>query len=200
MFCDRLSIINDCLISTGNNPVVAEGEDTPEWLVASTAYERELPLVLAEHNWGMATAIAALEQIGASPDEKWQFQFRKPAGCLHLVSVLSSHDLPMDFDLLDNSVLANEAVARGKYVRQPAPEAWPPGFIEVLRIRIMSHVYRGLNEDPGEARAMMSMAVAKMNEVRSRVDQEKPRVAVMKSRLITARLTRRTPAYGRGSP
>lgn len=198
MLNDKLSIINDCLIGTGNNYVVTEGEGSPEWLVAGNAYERELPLVLAEHNWGMATSIATLERIGTSPDAKWDYQYRKPPGCLHLVSVLNTDDRPIEFDILDNTVVTNAAACRGKYVRQPTPEAWPPGFIEVLRMRIMSHIYRGLNEDPDEARRMMSLAGAKLDEVRSRTDQEKPKRAVMVSRLRLARLTRRTPSYDRG--
>ncbi|MGL4297110.1 MAG: hypothetical protein ACRCTG_15465 [Aestuariivirga sp.] len=199
MFNDKLSIINTALIRTGNNQVVAEGEATPEWIVASDAYETELPLVLAEHNWGMATALTTLERVGASPDDKWLYQYRKPVDCLHLISVLTSEDRPVDFDILDNSVITDATVCRAKYVRMPTPEAWPPGFIEVLRMRIMSHLYRGLNEDPVEAQRMMGNAVAKMDEVRSRVDQEKPKRAVMKSRLLQARLHRRTGFYNRGN-
>ena len=198
MFNDKLSIINTALIRTGNNQVEIEGEGTPEWIVASDAYETELPLVLAEHNWGMATALATLERMGGSPDEKWLYQYRKPASCLQLISVLDGSDRPAPFDILDNSVITDLLVCRAKYVRQPTPEAWPPGFIEVLRMRIMSHIYRGLNEDPVEAQRMMAGAVAKMGEVRSRTDQEKPRRAVMKSRLLRARLYRRNGYYDRG--
>ncbi len=200
MLNDKLSIINTCLIRTGNNQVVTEGEGTPEWIVAGDAYETELPLVLGEHNWGMATAIVALERIGASPHERWTYQYRKPPGCLHLISVLNANDYPVPFDILDNTVVTDATVCRGKYVREPAPEAWPAGFIEVLRMRIMSHIYRGLNEDPGEADKMMAKAYAKLDEVRARTDQEKPKRAVVISRLRIARMTRRTPQYDRGNP
>lgn len=200
MLNDKLSIINTCLIRTGNNQVVFEGEGTPEWTSASDAYETELPLVLAEHNWGMATLQAPLEMIGASVDPRYKNQFRKPADCLQIISILGETGYPIEYDLIDNAVVTNAAACRAKYVRRPVPEAWPPGFIEVLRMRIMSHIYRGLNEDPTEAQRMVVMAAAKMDEVRSRTDQEKPKRAVMVSRLRMARLNRRTAMYDRGDP
>lgn len=198
MAYDKLGIINSCLIRTGNNPVTAEGDGTPEWLVAGDAYDTELPLVIAAHNWGFATSVATLERIGASPDDRWLYQYRKPAGCLHLISVLTSQDYPMDFDLLDNTVLTDGTVCRGKYVRQPTPESWPDLFLEALRMRVMSHIYRGLNEDPVEAARMGVAAEAKISEARSRLDQEKPIRARVNSGLLRGRMVRKTQRYDRG--
>lgn len=200
MVTDKLSIINTALIRTGNNQVIAEGDGTVEWVVASDAYETELPLLITEHNWGFATNVATLERIGASPDSKWAFQYRKPADCLHMISVWGQTDYPIEYDLLDNSVLTDAAMCRVKYVRRPVPEAWPQGFIEILRMRVMSHVYRGLNEDPTEATRMTVAAAAKLDEVRSRLDHEKPIRAPMKSRLLLARQRRRTTYFDRGEP
>lgn len=188
---DKLGIINDALTRTGNNPVMVEGEGTPEWVVMSPAYESELPYVLSVHDWGFASAFATLERIGASPDPRWSDQHRKPADCLHLAAAMNDAGTPIPFDLLDNTVLSKSSVVTGKYFRRPTPEAWPHMFVESLRQRLMAHAYRGLNEDPVEALRMMKTADVTLAEAKPRTDSEKPRVAKFQSRLLAARLVRR---------
>lgn len=198
MAYDKLSIINSALTRTGNNPVAVEGDGSPEWIVAGQAYDDELPLLLYDHSWGFASTIVPLDRIGAAADQRWSDAFRRPTEALHVEAVYSAADIPIDYDVLDNNILANATSARAKIIRRPTPESWPEGFVETLRQRIMVHIYRGLNEDPVEATRMAQNAGLALAESRARADQEKPRRARVNSGLVRARYTRKT-GYARGS-
>lgn len=200
MSTDKLSIINAALARTGNRPVTTEGEATDEWVMASIAYDDEMALLLSDHDWGFAGRILTLERIGTSVDQNWTDAFRKPPECLHVEAVYDSTDRPIDFDILDNQVLANASIVRAKIIRRPTPESWPPFFIEALKQRIMVHLFSGLNEDMTEAGRMRQLAEQTLDRARARTDQEKPRRTFLRSGLQASRRVRLGGGgYDRGS-
>ncbi len=191
---DKLSIINTALIRSGNNPVQFEGDGSAEWICGSDAYETELPLLLADHSWGFATSSAALTRVGESPDPRFSDAYAKPIGCLHLEAVwLAGVNIP--YAILSNRIQCTTTGATvlpfAKFVATPPGDAWPPGFIEVLRQRVMSHIYRGLNEDTTEADKVYAASNRTLSEARTRADQESTPRAYTNSRLARARRRRR---------
>jgi hypothetical protein len=189
---DKLSLLNSALKRTGNNPVDFEGDDSPEWLVMDDAYETELPLLIERRDWGFASTLAPLTRIGDSEDPRFADAFAKPIGCLHLRAVTIG-DAPAVYDIIDNKV---HCTARGtlpvaRFIRIPSADQWPPSFLETLRLKLMAHAYRALNEDTGEAERSDAKAEAMLSEAATRTGQEKPPKAMVNSKLRAARRIRR---------
>lgn len=189
---DKLSLINSALKRTSNNPVDFEGDDSPEWLVMDDAYETELPLLIERRDWGFASTMAALVRVGPSYDPRFADAFAKPVGCLHLKSV-TVNDVPAIYDIIDNKVQcsAGAYVPVARFIRVPSADQWPPTFLETLRLKLMAHAYRGLNEDTGEAERTDAKAEAMLSEAATRTGQEKLPKAMVNSKLRAARRIRR---------
>lgn len=196
---DKLSICNTALIRTGNNPAQFEGDGSDEWISASDAYDSELPLLLAEHNWGFALDSAELQREGNSGDPQFTDAFYKPAGNLHVSQVWLAGS-PIVYGIHRNLIVCNAGTVTpvAKYVMQPSADQWPQHFLEVLRLRIMSHLYRGLNEDTGEADKVYAGSNAMLELARSRTDAESPGRAMVNSNLLRARRRRRLGGYSNG--
>lgn len=192
MIFDKLAICNTALIRTGNTPAQFEGDGSDEWLTASDAYDTMLPVILSAHSWGFATPVVTLQRKGDSQHPLYQDAYYKPAGCLHVQAVwLNSSSVP--YDIMDNLINLNAQSLSPtcKYVAEPAVDQWPPLFVEALRWQIMALIYSGLNEDSNSSMMADRKAQEILAEARSRTDQEKPAMALVVSRLATARSTRR---------
>jgi len=189
---DKLSLINSALKRTSNNPVDFEGDDSLEWLVMDDAYETELPLLIERRDWGFASTMAAMTRVGESDDPRFADAYAKPVGCLHLKSVMI-HDAPAVYDVIDNKVhcTAGSCAPMARFIRVPSADQWPPTFLETLRLKLMAHAYRGLNEDTGEADRADAKAEAMLGEAATRTGQEKPPKAMVNSKLRAARRIRR---------
>ena len=57
---DRLTVINDALLATGNNRVNVEYEGSYEWQAAEPAYRRALAFLLPRHTWNFANTSTPL--------------------------------------------------------------------------------------------------------------------------------------------
>jgi hypothetical protein len=195
MAYDKLSIINDALILTSNNPVGVESDGSSEWIVGSNAYESELPLLISKHNWGFAETTATLQRTGASADPRFTDAYAKPSDALFVEFLwLASNGSPVQFDVLDNKILCSASTEApvAKYLRRPGTiTQWPEGFVETLRMRIMAKIYRGLNEDFGQANTMLQLAEAELAQARVRSDQEGTPRAMLVSKMARARKIRR---------
>jgi hypothetical protein len=210
---DKIGLINDALVQTGNTPC-SEGDGTPEWIAGNSAYERALPAVLYSHDWTFQTRVAALVRSGDSTYPGYGDVFDKPADCLHLMGVWRTEDgqsivktgyfrvggegvrLPqIDYDVIGDkihTVAPNGASA--KFVLRPNPLVvgdWPPGFIETLLRRMESYLAQGLGEDLESALALGKISELELAKARARVDQERPRRVAVRSRMLESRYLRR---------
>jgi hypothetical protein len=187
----KLEVINSALIATGLDPVASEFDGSTEWTIANEAFERAVPLVLARHNWQFATRNVALSRIGASPIAEWTDQFQRPADALQILSV---GDLDTGTALpwtgLDNTILVNQSTARIHYVRAPDLGAWPVLFKESVLLKIQAAIYRSEDEFDA-ARAAERDFEHLFTVYTSRIDQERPKRALLKSSLRESRTVRR---------
>lgn len=200
---DKLSVINTALIRTGNDPCGLE-DGSPEWIVASDAYDTELPLLISSHDWGFAKSFSSLSMAGASPDPRYRYAFAWPINCLHLVDVLIE-GRPVDYDLAGSQIVCGSVYGpddefaatnpTAEIIQIPLPGQWPEHFIETLRQRVMSHVYRGLNEDIGEADRIYAASEQTLARAQTRSDQQSPPIKRLVSPMLAGRRIRRT-----GSP
>jgi hypothetical protein len=214
---DKLTIINNALIATGNEPVTTD-DGSAQWIAGSTAYDRALPSVLYKHNWPFQTALLALGRLGTSAYPGYTDIYAKPTDCLHLENVwrtdLAALVVPKPFGgfyldgsgvlppPLDYKIIGDQIHCAGPYgvtalyVQVAVSGNWPPGFVETLTREIESFIYQGLNEDIDAAKMAKVAANTEMAEARAKIDAESPRKVAFRSRFLERRKTRITGWWG----
>jgi hypothetical protein len=100
---DKLSIIADELVITGNTVPQTADDGSDEWNVCSAAYEAAVAETIEAHSWSFDTQISSLVRVGASPDDLFQDAFAKPNACLHLIWV-RVNDQTVDYKIINNHV------------------------------------------------------------------------------------------------
>lgn len=212
MLLDKLSVINEALIATGNEPVTTD-DGSAQWIAASTAYDRMLPIVLYKHNWTFQTSLFNLVRLGASTYPGYSDIYEKPQDCLTILNVwrtdLAQQIVPLtsgfgvdgmgamppqlDYKIISNQIhcFAPNGVT-ALYEVDPAKHAEvtldvTPGILETLRREIEALLYQGLNEDAPSAQLTKRLAAAEMDEARARADQEGPRRVAFRSLLCERR-------------
>jgi hypothetical protein len=188
---DRLSVINDALIATGNEARNEEYDGSAEWIAADTAFRRAVSWLIAKHPWNFATTSMPLASIvSVSPDAYRGFDkaYALPTDCLHVEGV-NRHGLPFTgYDLVDNKICAPfSSGLTVKYVRIPAMEQWPAGFVELLTMKVEAHLLRSLNEDTANARQRDGDVEKELAELRAYSDQQEGRAVQLVSRSARAR-------------
>lgn len=202
---DRLTIINDALLETGNTALNFEYDGSAEWQVADSAYRRSVQYLLSKHRWNFATttvSLAGLLPTSPSGLAHYNKAYALPADCLHVAAVYLNGYPLTQYEIVDHRLCcAYDAGLSVKYVRAPSPDQWPPMFIEILTMKVEAHILRGLNEDTDEARARDRRVDDELAEFRSQSDQEEGRRAVLRSRTAARRrgLASRAPRFPYGS-
>lgn len=205
---DKLTLVNYALTATGNNPVVVEGDNSDEWRVASSAYDRMLPVVLAKHDWKFQTTIAPLVRVGDSDFPGFQDAFAKPVDCLHLENVWDAYIAgliipyptvgmlrdgvrapPLEYriigDLIHCTTFQNAATCL--YVQQPNNATVSALFIEALTTAMEVIIARALNEDMDAAKMLSAKAEEDLREARASNDMEEGRRIPFRSRMLERR-------------
>lgn len=195
---DRLTIINDALFATGNNQVNAEYDGSDEWIAVDSAYRRALSSLLSEHRWSFATKTASLGgRLAATPSgyERFQNAFAFPADFMHLKAAYVGGVPFTEFEIVDQTFCCSQTSGVTiEYVRTPTEGQFPPGFVEILTMKVEAYLLRGLNEDTDNARRRDADVENKLAMLRSASDQQTPGRAVMRSRTAARRA-----GYGRGA-
>jgi len=211
MLLDKLTVINDCLIATGNNPVTGD-DGSASWIAASNAYDRMLPVVLSKHNWHFQTATVSLTRLGTSAYPGYTDIYQKPADCLRLENVWRTdlgQQIPQfsQFGIggmgaivpqLDYKIIGDQIHCVGPlgvtalYVIDPTQHEGvildvSAGILEALRRSIESLLYQVLNEDREAAIDAKKLAEMELSEARAISDQEGPRRVAFRSRFSELR-------------
>ncbi|MEO6381983.1 MAG: hypothetical protein ABIO35_08295 [Nitrobacter sp.] len=212
---DKLGVVNSALSQCGDNlcSVVDDGSD--EWTTASPAYERALGYIMENHTWGFATKVSTLTASATVPtDDQYDTAYNLPPDLVHLIWVRID-DRPCLWDILAGQLVVNAQggppppspavtplAVTAKYVSQDRsdPTYGTPTMVLALISMVMSGIYRGLHEDPGEANKMWAGGVMMLQEARSRYDMQKPKRSMFNSRVSAARRIRRPwPPVGNNS-
>lgn len=194
---DRLSIMNDALVNTGNNRITVEFEDSLEWDVAKTAYDRFLPQLIEAHPWNFATSTEALEKLpdADNPSERFAddiggFAYSMPGSCLWLEQV-TRNGRPIDFEIVDDKICCGydnaDVPLVAKFVRIPATDKMTNLFWEAQRKFVESGCLRGLNEENSEASRREQEGWAMLQKAANRSDQQQPRRNPRVSRMLARR-------------
>ena len=209
---DKLRIINQALINTGNTPVNIGDDTSDEWVTASSAFDQWVEILLYRRNWNFATRLATLTRLGDSSWPVFNDVFARPADCMFLIDcyrpdiaalikippsywdwVRDSRAPELTYKLIGGQIHTNAIGGLvGIYIPFPVgSQDWSIGFEAVLRLKIEATLYRALNEDMTASAQAEKMSELALAEAAARSDQEEPRRVAFRSHLQEARRFRR---------
>jgi len=211
---DKLTVINQALINTGNTPVSVVDDNSDEWRVSSSAFDQWARDLLYRRNWNFAERLAALIQVSNPPiiGPGFTTVYAKPADCLFLInawrtdlaslvqpnydySIVAENALPprMDYDIIADQIHCNAPNgATALYIPFPSgAQPWSAGFVAALRLKVEAVIYRALNEDVSASLQYDKMAEAALEEADFRQSSEEPRKVGFRSSALEARTRRR---------
>lgn len=206
----KIEIIRDALDEAGHDLGSAD-EGSPEWIKGSRAYERMLPVVLAQHDWKFRTLIADdLPRIGTSNYPSYTDIYEMPGSCLHLIQAWDKDaaaltpDFPqfwfsrekvtaprLDYRIIGGHIhcSAPSGIA-ALFVPFPANDLeWPALFRETLVTAIAGVLHMSLNDDTEAAKSAIQRQQFIMADAKARTDNQEPRKAMF--RTSRTRRTRR---------
>jgi hypothetical protein len=192
---DKLTILNNALLATGNNTVSVLNDPSDEYRVANAAFERWLRFLTARHTWPFASAIVELVRVPDADNTSRRFGqngFRLPPNTLHVKQVYYDTQPLTDYEIIGDVLscrLSDNIFVEA--VVQTSEEKLHPMAEEVLTIYVEAGLLRGINEDPVEASRRDQAAEMLLQEARPHVDQQNPARNQYKSKIAAARRTRR---------
>jgi hypothetical protein len=218
---DKLGLINQMLLLTGNNTVAVAEDGTTEWDVCSAAYEHAFEYALDSHDWKQCTTVVELQPTGIAPaDSQFDTAYAKPADCVHVIWVrvsqaagissanppASGFNNPINYQILNNQIVVNlfsqppgvppppgtpAPVVTMKYVSSNSEGQMLRTFMTALGRFVMAGIYRGLHKDRAAAATEEQTAMALLQQARTRSDQEQGKRAVFNYRITASRRVRR---------
>jgi hypothetical protein len=192
---DQLSVINDALILTGNNRINTLGDGSDEDLVAGVAYQAAVDYVLASHNWNFATDWETPTLLGDADadDNTFAKMYQIPNATLQIVKILVNN-AHIPYRIYANKLYMSPPTGSTIQILRvvdPGPDQWPALFARAVRHFLMAGLYRGLNEDTGEALRMEQLGDRALSDARVRTDQNNRPGSVFVQRARIVRTTRR---------
>lgn len=190
---DRIQILNDALIGTGNSGLNVEYDGSPEWQAAEVAWRRTIQFMLSRHTWNFANTTAPLAGLlPSSPHPIYEYAFALPGDCLLVQSAYFGAAAVAEYEILDQKFCSRfDQDLVIKYVRAPAPDLWPPLFRELVTMKLEAHFLRSFNEDTDNARRRDAEAETLLADIRSQLDRQEPGRAI-----LVSRTARRRRGYG----
>lgn len=194
---DKLTVINNALVATGNNQVNVLHDSSDEYVVADNAFDRGIKLLSAMHSWPFATTMEKLVRVPDAENLSRTFPsngFRLPAPpqVLHVKEIFHNNCSLTDYEIMGfilSCPYPDEVYA--KVVREAPGANWHPMAEEILTCMVEAGCLRGLNEDMVEARQRDAKADDWLMTARPHLDQQNPGRNMYKSRVAFARRTRR---------
>lgn len=204
---DKLTVVNNALINTGNTPINELEDGSDEWRAANASFDRSLEALIAEHKWPFQTGFEPLSLLGESSHPRFDYAFAYPADAWHLRSVYRTsvfitggQTVPkgyvINYEVADHQIHADYDSDLVAYiVRQPihydGDPNWHPLATEVLTQMVEVGCLRALNEDFDEADKREQRAMVKLLSAQTRVDQQSAPPRGFVSSIAAARRIRR---------
>lgn len=192
---DKLTILNNALLATGNNTINVLNDPSDEYRVANQAFDRVVRFLTARHTWPFATTTELLVRVADADNKSRRFSkngFRLPINTLHVKEVYRDTVIMTDYEIMGDVLSCPyDSGIYAVVVKAPADAAWHPMAEEVLTRYVEAGCLRGLNEDFTEATRRENSAEVLLTEARPAVDQQNPARNIYKSKVAAARRTRR---------
>lgn len=186
---NRLSIVNDALIGTGNTPCDVEFDGSDEWRTGFSAFERAVNWMLGRHPWAFATITTPpLARLPEPASDKFENSFLLPSDRLLVRTAFYQGHALTAWGIVDDKLCCHQDSDVTALIVRRAPEAqWSPGFIMAITTYVESVIFRGLNEDASAAAERERKAEALADDAAFTTDSQTPGRAVYVSRVAARR-------------
>jgi hypothetical protein len=192
---DKLTILNNALLATGNNTVNVLNDPSDEYRHSNAAFDRAVRFLTARHTWPFATTNELLVRAPDADNRSRRFSkngFRLPENTLHVKEVFFDTQFLTDYEIMGSILSCHyESEVYATIIKAPPDASWHPMAEEILTTYVEVGCLRGLNEDFTEATNRERKAEGLLEETRSHVDQQNPARNTYKSKVAVARRTRR---------
>jgi hypothetical protein len=186
---NRLSIINDALIATGNTPCTSEFDGSDEWRVGLSGFERAVNWMLGRHPWGFAKITTPpLARLPEAASDRFKNTFLLPTDRLLLRAVFWRGVPLAAWGIVDDKLCVDPDGEITAEIIRRAPEAqWSPTFIGALTTYVEAIIYRGLNDDPEQGAARERRADSMADDAEFNDDVQTPGRAMFVGRVAARR-------------
>lgn len=193
---DKLRILQDALLATGNAPINALYDGSDEWIAADAGFEAGIKSLIAAGIGPFGNKIITLQRSGDSDDPRYEDAYTIPTSVWHLRGLLSSEGYPLSYyKIMDGKVvttLGSQDDIMAEVIEQPAADAnWHPFAEDALRKRVEAFILQALNEEFPEARRREQEAEILLMKAQTRSDQQTPPRRGFRNRISAIRRTRR---------
>lgn len=146
---DKLTILNNALVATGNNRLNVLNDGSPEYLASNQAFDRAVRFLTARHTWPFAITTDALVRIPNELNKSRRFSanaFRLDANTLHVKEVYYGTTPLTEYEIIGDVLSCRyESDIYAAVVKQAPDERWHPLAEEILTIYVEAGCLRGLN-------------------------------------------------------
>jgi hypothetical protein len=194
---DKLTVINNALINTGNARVNILHDPSAEYQVADAAFDRAIKFLISMHAWPFSVTVENLVRVPDAENLSRRFPqngFRipSPPQVLHVKEIYHNNCALTEYEIIGFILSSRHSDGiSAKVVRELDQANWHPMAEEILTLMVESGCLRGLNEDMTEARVRDQSAKDLIIEARAHLDQQNPARNTYKSKVAMARRTRR---------
>lgn len=192
---DKLTIINNALVATGNSRVNVLYDSSDEYAVADTTFDRAIRFLKGQHSWPFITTIEKLVRAPDAENKSRSFRqsgFRIPSTALHVKEIFYREYPLTEYEIMGQILSCRyDDEIYAKVVTEDNTANWHPMAEEVLTLMVEAGCMRGLNEDMTEAGKIDGKVENLLLVTRPQVDQQNPARNLYKSKIALARRTRR---------
>ena len=184
-----LDICSRALVQLGEQPITSFTQGTAASRTAALLYEATVEAMFGLHRWNFATRTEQLSQLADPPDSEWDAEYVLPTDCL-VVKKLRLNDLPVDFELHENTLRCNVDENDELYLTYVArinELYWPPYFRELVEKELVARFAFPITANEvvsDKARSLANMALREAKRLDSQSQTTKP---IRQSRFLAAR-------------
>lgn len=158
----KLSLINQALTRTGNNPLSQLQAGTPEGIIALTNYDSIVKETLEEYPFKFALRSTTLSLLGTQAGGPLKYRWQLPPDFIvvrrveYKATATSDAAIVGDYEIEGDENggqvlrVAYDARITLLYTRYVSEGAWPQSFQSVIRTRLEAVFRRGINEEVSE--------------------------------------------------
>lgn len=128
------------------------------------------------HAWTWGTQTRELTATAATPPAPWQYQYDLPADRTLLRGVYDEAGYPVDYDIEDGKLNADEAGPLSVKINVAAdPSVWPGDYAKIVQDTLEGYSWKGLRDEKDKGQQMIEMAKAELKGVIARDRNQKPK-------------------------
>lgn len=126
---DKLTILNNALLATGNNTVNVLNDPSDEYRHANAAFDRAVRFLTARHTWPFATTNELLVRAPDADNRSRRFSkngFRLPENTLHVKEVFFDTQFLTDYEIMGGILSCHyESEIYATIIKAPPDASWP---------------------------------------------------------------------------